>query len=442
MTSLPLLRIAARSVRRNARHSLGSILAIAVGFVAIAFFDGYLSHIGGEHTGRILERFMIGHVLVERTRFSDLVLSGTGEKLPVLGREEQVFLDAFLEERRAEVEARVRFQYAWGLASAGKASTQFVAYGYDVEDAARMRRRYAWDALAGRPLQRAGKEDAVLLSRGLGSLLGCELDPARPVMTEDGLPIAEERPFTCAHPRVQLVASTASGQLNAIEPEVVGLQDGGLREHDVKMLAMPLPLVQRLVDSDELSYYSVLLRDASRAGAFARELNEAARAKGVDVVARRFEEHHSAEEQRRGMALLGAFRGLAGVVVVIIAAMSILTTMAKSVSERTREIGTLRSLGFLRRHVVALFAIEAGLLALVASAVGLVATIALTALVNGAGITYDAGVMAQPFPLRVSYVPGTYANAALFLAVVAALAATVPARRAARARIPDALTHV
>jgi ABC-type lipoprotein release transport system permease subunit len=78
----------------------------------------------------------------------------------------------------------------------------------------------------------------------------------------------------------------------------------------------------------------------------------------------------------------------------------------------------------------------------VASAIGLVVAVAVTAVVNAAGVTYDAGLMAQPFPLHLDFVPGTYLAAAAFLSAVAALAAVLPARRAVRAPIPDALTHV
>ncbi len=59
--------IAARNVRKNLRHSVGSALAVAAGFVAIALFQGYLSFIYDDWMGQILSRFMIGEVLVERT---------------------------------------------------------------------------------------------------------------------------------------------------------------------------------------------------------------------------------------------------------------------------------------------------------------------------------------------------------------------------------------
>jgi putative ABC transport system permease protein len=442
MATAPLLRIAARSVRKNLRHSVGSALAIAAGFAAIALFQGYLAYLYGEHMDRILARFMVGQVIVERTGFGAALETGepTGN-LPSLGAREQAFVEEFLASRAAEVRARTRIRYVWGFASTGKASTQFIALAYDVEGGARLRGPFAWDALAGRPLQRAGP-DSVVLGVGLGTLLECEKASTAPVATPDGLPIAEERPLACRRPRVQLISTTTTGQLNAVEADVAGIVDGGMRDQDLKLLAMPMPLAHRLGNSDEVHYYSVALRDPSAAGAFARDLEAAARARGVDVRCTDYWHHYMSEEPRRGRVLLAGFQNLVGILVVVIAGMTVLTTMAKAVAERTREIGTLRSLGFLRRQIVALFAIEAGLLAAVASAVGLAVAIGVTALVNAAGITYDAGLMAQPFPLHIGYVPGTYLAAAAFLSAVAALAAIVPARRAARARIPEALTHV
>ncbi len=440
-SSPPLLRIAARNVRRNARHSAGSMLAIAVGFVALALFDGYLTFLEKDTSDMIAEKFMLRDVIVERPGAGEARQSGRTFQEAVLGEREQAFLEDYLARHRSEVFARARFLYAWGSASTGKASAPFVAAGYDVAEGAQLRGRFAWDVLAGKPLQRAG-ENAVLVARGLGALLDCEITSDRPWFGKDGLPIEEERSFACRRERVQLVANTASGQLNAIEPQVVGVVDGGLVEFDAKWLSMPLPLAQRLLDTRAVSLYVVRLVDRSRAGAFSRDLVEAARTEGIALAALPWTEHSSGEENRRAMKLLGTFRALVALVVVLIASMSILTTLARSVSERAREIGTLRSIGFLRRHIVALFALEAALLALFGTAAGAILSVTVTAILNAAGITYDAGLMALPMPLKIAFVPTTYALAALFLALIAALAAIVPARNAARSRIPDALAHV
>jgi putative ABC transport system permease protein len=187
--------------------------------------------------------------------------------------------------------------------------------------------------------------------------------------------------------------------------------------------------------------FVVALREPGHAERFARELVAAAAAKGIGISAMPWREHTSGLENRRGMQILGMFRALMGTVVVLIAGMTVLTTMAKAVSERTREIGTLRSLGFRRRQIVQLFALEAALLAAVASALGLVLTLVATAAANGSGVMYDGGLFAQAIPLAVAYRPVTWAAAAALLSIVAAAAAVIPSRRAARARIPDALTH-
>lgn len=436
--SPPLLRIAWRNVRRNVRHSVGSLLAISVGFVAISLFDGYLSWMAIDNANMWADLFMLGDVIVDPKGASDVESATTGK---VLMRErEREFVDSYLDSRSDEVLARVHVLYAWGVASTGRSSARFIAFGHDIAEGARMRGRYAWNAVAGRPLHLAS-ESSVLLGTGLADLLDCVPAKAGPWRTEDGHPIEAERPLSCRRPRAELVVTTTTGQLNAVEPEIAGIFDGGMKENDAELVQMPLPLAQRLFATDAISYMAVRLRDRGAARAFARDLAEAARAKGIEVAAVPWKEHVIGLDQRRGMGVLNTFRNLMSVVVVLIAGMSVLTTMARAVSERTREIGTLRSIGFLRRHIVLLFALEAALLSTVASAVGLAATVVLTAAANGSGITYNAGILAQPIPLAVRYVPLTWAQAAAFLAAIAALAAIVPARRAAWTRIPDALTH-
>jgi putative ABC transport system permease protein len=428
-------------VRRNVRHGAGTVLAIAVGFLALVLFDGYLSFLERDQTEAVGERMMLRDVIVERPGADAARQSGRPYEESVLGAREQAFLERWLAAHAGEVVARARRLYAWGSASTGKASAAFLAIGLDVADSTRLRGRFAWNAVAGRPLRRED-ESAVLLGRGLGALLDCEPVGSPRVYGDDGLPLAEERPFTCRRPRVQLVANTASGQLNALDAEVVGLLDGGLVEYDSKFVNLPMRLAQRLLDTTAVSNYVVRLRDPGRSAAFAAAIGAAARAEGLSLVAMPWGLHANAEENRRSMKVLGVYRALVAGVVVLIAALSVLTTMAKAVSERTREIGTLRSLGFLRRHVVGLFALEGAMLALAGTAVGAALALAITLVVNQAGLTYDGGIMSMPIALKIGLRPDTYLAAAGLLALLAALAAVVPARRAARARIPDALGHV
>jgi putative ABC transport system permease protein len=126
--------------------------------------------------------------------------------------------------------------------------------------------------------------------------------------------------------------------VNAVEPAVVGLIDAGRKDMDVKFVAVPLALAQRLRNTKNVSLYSVL-RHPSQAAAFSRGLEAAARARGLALEAMPWEEHVMGEQYRAGMQVLAVFRGLMAVVVISIVGMAVFTTMAKSVSERTREVG-------------------------------------------------------------------------------------------------------
>jgi putative ABC transport system permease protein len=338
------------------------------------------------------------------------------------------------------VVTRMRVLQVGGLASTGRSGVVFVAWGLDVPESTRVRGDWAWNVTAGIPLQEAG-ENTAIIGNGLGALLGCTGPPPETAIGPSGKPTNERRRMECAQPRLQLSATTEHGQLNVIDPSIVGLFDGGMKEVDNRWVHLPLPVAQRLADTDSVTMYVVLLRDERRAPAFAAALQAAAEAQGLDVSAVPWHEHVVTDLYRRTNSILSVYRNLVILIVVTIAGMSVLTTMLKAVNERVREIGTLRSIGFRRPHVLALFTMEAALLAAASSAIGLVATWLLASAINGAGFSYNGGIAATPIPLTVSVVPAACVFALVFLSGVAMLAALLPARRAARLTIPDALGH-
>ena len=109
---------------------------------------------------------------------------------------------------------------------------------------------------------------------------------------------------------------------------------------------------------------------------------------------------------------------------IIIAAFSVVNTMALSVIERTREIGLLRSIGMIRRQVRAMIRGEAVIVALLGAVLGVVLGVglgaAMVAALHGTGI--DRLVVPVPTVITVL----------ILAALIGVLAAVFPARRAAR----------
>ena len=117
-------------------------------------------------------------------------------------------------------------------------------------------------------------------------------------------------------------------------------------------------------------------------------------------------------------------------------------TMSTAVIERTVEIGTLRALGLRRDGIRRIFVCEGVLLGIAGAVLGVLLAAAVGGLVNHSGLTWTPpGRAPVPLIIRVwgewALIGGTAAG----LVVVAALSAWLPARRAARLQIVDALRH-
>jgi putative ABC transport system permease protein len=123
----------------------------------------------------------------------------------------------------------------------------------------------------------------------------------------------------------------------------------------------------------------------------------------------------SVSQPRFYLLLLGAFAGVA----LLLAALGVYGVISYAVSQRTRELGIRIALGASERRVVRLVVSAGFSLAVAGVAAGLIASLYLTRLLR----TLLFGVPSTD--------PLTFAIVALLLLTVAALAALIPARRAA-----------
>jgi putative ABC transport system permease protein len=150
-------------------------------------------------------------------------------------------------------------------------------------------------------------------------------------------------------------------------------------------------------------------------------------------------------EQAINNSLLGAIGAVLDaldvVSVVILAIMMLVlgNTIAMGVRERSAEYGVLRAIGFEPRHIRAFIVGEALTLSLVTSIVGLALAIPL---VRGASAFLEAS-LGQFFPyFRMTMSPFTAAVAVIVTLCLGALAALVPAIRAGRVPVADALRRI
>jgi putative ABC transport system permease protein len=137
-----------------------------------------------------------------------------------------------------------------------------------------------------------------------------------------------------------------------------------------------------------------------------------------------------------------------GVIILMIAGIGILNLLLMAVYERTREIGVLGALGLKPRQISLLFILEGTMMGLVGVAAGIVFGLAFNGLFGQIGFDYSAFSNLTTYMALISgriypeWGVDKLLGRALTVAIIAALAAFIPAREASHQEPAEALHHV
>ncbi len=211
---------------------------------------------------------------------------------------------------------------------------------------------------------------------------------------------------------------------------VVGLFDAGGKAFESEIW----------VDSNSLasatkrdSYSSVLLRvkDRSLMESLAKRITDDQRLHLKAVAERKF------YEDQQG-TVSGALKGLAvfiSFIMAVGAGFAGMNTMYAAVARRTKEIGTLRVLGFSRFSILAAFLLESVAIAVIGAAIGIVLASPLNFVSTGTSNFVTFSEIAFNFRVTTDLV----LLALIFGAVIGFLGSLLPSIRASRFKIVDAL---
>lgn len=437
---MQLFTIAYRNVLRNWRHSLAAIITVAVGLVSQVMFEGYMDNVREIYELNYRNRGMFGDVLIENEDTFSNDGKANSEKYLVTKAEQNVVYD-FLRGYEPKLQAHVGFLQVTGMITEGKSSQIFWGFGYEPQPAAIVRDRWKWNSVYGLPLQKSTQPNSLLLAQTLAHNLSC--DPLEKVTLENSFQgyQAVERPFKCNYPSMQLSAMTVSGQVNAVDLDVLGIIDSGYKELNARYVEMPLDQAQLLINTDGLSYISVLFKNKKDVPSFISDFDEKVRKNHSHLRAIRWQNHPVGDLYTRTMSILTIFRNFVLVVIFSISCLSVLNTMVKIIKERTREVGTLRSLGYLRAQVTTIFLYEAGLLSLLGCIIGAFLALGLTGLLNLVGIQYKAGMTAESLVFHINSVPTTYFLSCLILITLSTVTAYFACLGSLRKQITENLSY-
>lgn len=414
---MKLVWMSLRNLARNRRRTALSVAVVTAGAVALILTSGFV-RFSFQGLREALVLGGLGHLQVARAE----AVEGRAAALerPVReGLEDWRALRREVEAVPGVVAASPTVHLMGMVSVPGEGSASFVGLGVDPERERRM--GFETEILAGEGLADeppAEGADRVVLARGLAESLG--VGPGD---------------------LVTLLALAPHGMLNALDAEVAGVHTTGVSELDTRFLRLHVASAQRLLQTEGVSDLVVTLDETERTGEVARELRRRLAGRTPELAVVPWHERTTFYDQVRNL-YLGIFWFLGSVIAVLVV-LSASNTLVMSVMERIREIGTLRALGTGRGQVALLVVGEALWLGLAGGLLGDAAGLGATALLNSLDLQMPPPPGAvNPIDLRLAVVPEALVGVPLLMLAVLAVSAALPALRAVRLSIVEALGHV
>ncbi|MDR3774875.1 MAG: FtsX-like permease family protein [Terracidiphilus sp.] len=238
-----------------------------------------------------------------------------------------------------------------------------------------------------------------------------------------------------------LLAVTADGALNGIDVEIVGVVNTGFKEMDDRYLRITLPSAQRLLQSDRVTNLVVGLDNTDNTDQVAARLAPQLNGLPQQLVLKKWIDLAAYYKQVR--SLFSTIFVFLGAIVFFMVLMSSVNTLLMAMFERTREIGTMLAMGTPRSWIMALFVLEATLLGVLGAIVGVAGGNLIGFLLNHAGLHLPPPPgTTSPMLFQVLHVPSLMIGSSILVIVSLAMAAILPAIRASRLQIAEALAHV
>ncbi|HHM05650.1 MAG TPA: ABC transporter permease [Gammaproteobacteria bacterium] len=397
------LTLALRNLLRQRGRTGSALGAIAFGVIALVLATGFIEWILWAMREAAIES-QLGHIQIMRPGY---LQKGVADPYAYLLPERPQTVDAI--ERLTHVAAvapRLNFS---GLIAKGETTVSFLGVGV-IPEKERVASRQLRILQGGNLTAGSGAE--VVLGQGLAALLGAEVGDT-----------------------VVLVATKRSGGISASEVRVSGIFFTSSKAYDDIALRVPISLARTLLAVEGSHTWVVALDDTrytDQVGAVIKQLA----GRGLDVVPW----YEQAVFYQKTVALFSKQVSVVWGLILLVIVLSISNTMVMVVFERTRELGTMMALGFPKRAVVFMVALEGVMLGMVGGTIGILAGGVLALVLSAIGIPMPPppGV-AVGFDAAIRLTPEIMVKALVLAVVACSVASVLPAWRVSRLNIVAAL---
>ena len=408
-------QLSLRNILRHRNRSLVTITTVCLGFIALGVIGGVLTNIFSRLKGQAIVIEKLGHITFAKEGFHE-----NGKLNPEKYLWDKPQVAGILQTLRADpdvVIATPRIKM-YGIASNGKASTIFITEAIVPDDDQQLIKTPIDGRIEDAGTVSLSSEKARFSEVAIGSELASML----------GVKKGEH---------LTLLATTKDGQANAVDVDVATVYNTGNPGTNDKFVLTDFTLAQQLYDTEGAERIIVTVKQPEKVLEVKERLLSKLKSAGYLVEAKGWEEQSLTYNKVKMM--FGAIFRVLTIIITVIVLLTLLNTMQMAITERTREIGTMRAIGMLRRDVIKIFSIEGVMMGIIGCMVAVPILFLISNLLQVANITFIPPVASSAVPLVLKLDPQKLVFVFVVFTIAALISSFLVARKISRQKVVDSL---
>jgi putative ABC transport system permease protein len=233
----------------------------------------------------------------------------------------------------------------------------------------------------------------------------------------------------------QLAARTLDGDLNAIDVEIGGEHSTGSRFLEETIVLVPLKKLQELFGTEGIQSISLYVNSNVNLRRFTSELNERIASLSFPLKAYTYKDEAINSIFEGTMSFLIVMTFFFVLLICSAVSLTIINALTMGIIERTREIGTLRAIGFTQKAVRQIFSRESLLVSLFAMVAGTILSFIIAKAVNAAEIKFQPPGTSDAVNFSIEWNMAIALSAGAVLTLVAWSSAQIVIRRKSKTKL-------